>query len=268
MNPDSIAIALNDTDDEARLAAIAEIAENTAALSDDSLDALLRCLGANRKIIQRRAAETLAGLAKRDTRIVEKVRDALGGTDSRMRWGAAYALGLIDDALDLSAMPTLVEVLASSDGDVRWAAAELVVRLGKENHNAVGKQLLALAQDGNLNARKMALYCLRDVGGPREDLLNAVETCCAEHHSLVKMAALSLLSRMENAGERAATLAIRLLENDSDEGVRRCAAVALGHIGDRSTRVIEALTRAAGSDHDIYMKRAAQAALMRLGTTK
>jgi len=267
MNPDSIAIALNDADDEPRLAAIARVAENPAGLSDASLDALLRCLGANRKIIQRRAAEALAVVAQRDPRIVEKLRNALSGNDSRMRWGVAYALGLIDDALDLRAMPVLVEALASSDGDVRWAAAELVVRLGEKNHDAVGKQLIALAHDGNLNARKMALYCLRDVGGPREDVLEAAESCCAEHHGLLKMAALSLLSRMENAGERAAALAIRLLEYDPDEGVRRCAAVALGHIGNRSPRVTEALACAANAGDDIYMKRAAQAALARLGTT-
>src|SRR3984885_4535333 len=144
MNPDSIAVALNDADDEARLAAIGEVAANHAAMSDASLDALVRCLGANRKIIQRRAAEALAVVAQENPRIVEKLRDALSGNDSRMRWGLAYALGLIDDALDLRAMPALVETLASSDGDVRWDVRELVVRVGKSHHDAVSEQLIAL----------------------------------------------------------------------------------------------------------------------------
>ncbi len=266
MNQDSLATALNDSDSEARLAAIGEVAEHSHdALREPTLEALIRCLGASRKIIQRRAAEALAASAPHDARIVEKLRAALPDSDSRMRWGTAYALGLIDDALDLRAMPALVEALASSDGDVRWAAAELVVRLGKTNRDAISNQLIAIARDGNLNARKMALYCLRDVGGPIEDLLSVAEHCCGENHSLLKMAALSLLARLENGSHQAAALAIRLLEHDPDAGVRRCAAVALGHIDDRSPRVVEALAQLAKQEDDIYMKRAAQAALARLG---
>jgi len=57
MNQDSLATALNDSDSEARLAAIGEVTEHSHdALSEPALDALTGCLGANRKIIQRRAA--------------------------------------------------------------------------------------------------------------------------------------------------------------------------------------------------------------------
>ena len=180
--------------------------------------------------------------------------------DQRARWGAAYALGLItlDDALDLRAMPVLLEALASNDGDVRWAAAELIVRLGRKNPDTVSKRLIELAGHGNLNARKMALYCLRDVGGPHDALLAVAESCCGDHHTLLKMAALSLLTRIHDGGDRAAALAIRLLQGDPDGGVRRCAAVALGHLGNRSPHVTEALTRAAKAEGDIYMKRAAR----------
>jgi len=270
MNHDAVAIALNDADPEVRLAAIREVADNPQmTLGEPALEAVLQCLGANRKVIQRRAAEALAASALHDARIIEKLRVMLSHDESRARWGAAYALGLInlDDALDLRAMPSLIEALSSNDGDIRWAAAELTVRLGKKNRDAVSEQLIALAESGNLNARKMALYCLRDVGGARKDLLGVAESCCGDHHSLLKMAALSLLPRIEDPGDRAAALAIQLLEGDPDGGVRRCAAVALGHIGNRSTRVIEALTRAANIEDDIYMKRAAQGALTRLGVT-
>jgi len=268
MNHDTLAIALNDGDMEVRLGAIREVAENPQiTLAEPALDALIRCLGANRKIIQRSAAEALAASALHEARVVEKLRAILSHHDPRARWGAAYALGLVnlDDALDLRAMPSLVEALSSSDGDLRWAAAELIVRLGRKNSDAVSSQLIALARDGNLNARKMALYCLRDVGGPREELLAVAENCCDDHQSLLKMAALSLLARLEDSGDCAAALAIRLLEEDPNAGVRRCAAVALGHIGNRSPRVTEALTRAANADGDIYMKRAAEGALTRLG---
>ncbi len=271
MNQDALAIALEDADPEVRLAAIAEVADNPqATLADAALDALIRCLGANRKVIQRRAAEALAALSQYDERIVEKTRAMLSHSDARARWGAAYALGLLsgDDALDLRAMPALVEAIASSDGDVRWAAAELIVRLGKIHRDAVSRELIALADGGNLNARKMALYCLRDVGGPRDSLLTVAENACSDHQSLLKMAALSLLTRIENPGDRAAALAIRLLESDPDGGVRRCAAVALGHLGNLSAQVTEALTRAANAEGDIYMKRVALSALTRLGAAR
>jgi HEAT repeat protein len=286
MNPDHIAVALSDNDADARLAAIAEVAENPQVpLPDAALDALIECLGANRKVIQRRGAEALAAAAAHDPRIVEKLRAALSHPSSRARWGAAYALGLVaaDDTLDLRVLPSLLEALASLDGDLRWAAAELVVRLGRKDRTAVGSRLIELARDGNLNARKMALYCLRDIGGPRDELFAAAENCCRDHHSLLKMAALSLLARIEPAPEsqasrdsqaphdardhddRAAALAIRLLHDDPDAGVRRCAAVALGHLGNRSAHVIAALQHAADLEGDIYMKRAVDGALARLG---
>jgi HEAT repeat protein len=268
MNQDALAIALEDADPQVRLTAISKVADNPqATLTNAALDTLLRCLGANRKVIQRRAAEALAARSQFDERVVEKTRAMLSHSDSRARWGAAYALGLLrgDNALDLRAMPALVEAIASSDGDVRWAAAELIVRLGKTHRDDVSRELIALADSGNFNARKMALYCLRDVGGPRDALLAAAENACNDHHSLLKMAALSLITRIENPGDRAAALAIRLLESDPDGGVRRCAAVALGHLGNASRQVTEALTRAANAEGDIYMKRAALGALTRLG---
>ena len=268
MTQEALILALKDTGPEARLEAIREVAENPAfALSEPALDALVECVGANRKAIQRRAAEALAALALHDARIIEKLRAALSHADSRARWGAAYALGLValEGAFDLAAMPALIEAISSSDGDVRWAAAELIVRLAKSHRDAVSNRLIELTRAGNLNARKMALYCLRDVGGPREDLLAVAESCSGDHPSLLKMAALSLIPRIENPGERATNLAIHLLEDDPDAGVRRCAAVALGHLANRSPRVTEALVRAAKADGDLSMQRAAQGALARLG---
>ncbi len=268
MNQATLLVALNDADPEVRQAAILEVAENPQiTLSEPSLDALISCLGAGRKAIQRRAAEALAASALHDPRVVEKLRAMFAHPDPRARWGAVYALGLVtlDDALDLRAMAVLLDTLASNDGDVRWAAAELIVRLGGKNPATVSAQLVELAGHGNLNARKMALYCLRDVGGPHDALLAVAESCCGDQHTLLKMAALSLLARIHHAGDRAAALAIRLLQGDPDGGVRRCAAVALGHLGNHAPFVTDALTCAANAEGDIYMQRAAQGALTRLG---
>ena len=270
MNPDTLATELNDADPEVRLSAIQHLGANPdLPIPIATLEALLGCLGANRKVVQRRAAEVLAVAASRDTIIVDKLRIALSNTTERARWGAAYALGLIttDGALDLRTMPALVEALSSDDGDIRWAAAELVVRLATANRDAVSDQLIRIAREGKLNARKMALYCLRDVGGPRQQLLAVAESCCEGPHSLLKMAALSLLTRLTDSSDRASNLAIRLLEDDPEAGVRRCAAVALGHLGNRSTPVLDALKRAATNEADVFLKRSATRALTRLETS-
>jgi hypothetical protein len=57
------------------------------------------------------------------------------------------------------------------------------------------------------------------------------------------------------------------MQNDPDAGVRRCAAVALGHLGNHSALVTDALVRAAKIDGDVSMQRAANGALTRLGVS-
>ena len=54
----------------------------------------------------------------------------------------------------------LCEALADDDGDIRWAAANLIVRLGREYPAEIRERLLALGADSDRNVRKMALYCL------------------------------------------------------------------------------------------------------------
>ena len=86
MTQDAIALALSDAGPEVLLEAIREVAEDpTIALSEPALNALVASVGANRKVIQRRAAEALAGLAWHDARVIEKLRAALSNADSRAR---------------------------------------------------------------------------------------------------------------------------------------------------------------------------------------
>lgn len=269
-NVETLARELDSPDAEVRLSAIARVVASVnenpeAPLAPLALDALLRSLGAERKAVARRAVDALARMAQYDARIVARLRDALGSEDRRTRWGAAYTLGMVDGALDLRALPSLLEALSSDDGDIRWAAAELVVRMGRANHDLVVSALIAAARDGDLNPRKMALYCLRDLAVGGDEILDLAENCCAESHILIKLAALSLISRLSEPGDRAASLVRRLLEADPDAGVRRSAAVALGHIGNRSDAVFAALRKAAVSDDDLFLKRSAQRALERLG---
>ena len=79
---------------------------------------------------------------------------------TRQRWGAAYALSLLGDAPPVT-LPTLLEALGSDDGDVRWAAGNILARL--RGDTALVDALQQLLGTGNPAQRKMAAYCLRDL---------------------------------------------------------------------------------------------------------
>ncbi len=266
LTDDPLAAELAAADEGSRLKAIARIMELPAApLSQAALEALLRCAGAESKAEQRRAAEALAATARHDPRITERLRGSLRAGSARARWGAAYALGLLCDALDPAALPSLAEALSNRDGDVRWAAAELIVRLGRAAPDPVLAEMKRLGREGEARARRMALYCLRDLGARGEDLLALAGDCCEESDALLRLAALSMVSRLDGGDPRGAELAMRLLSSDPHAGVRRSAAAALGSIGNRSDAVVRALRRAAEDGSDRSLKRSAEAALRRLG---
>jgi HEAT repeat protein len=260
---DNIADDLAARDPVRRLGAIARIADGGCApLSDGALAALVACLGAERKAVQRRAADALA-VAREDPRVAPAVNAALNSPDARLRWGAAFALGAIG-TLTIDALPALCEALESPDGDLRWAAHDLLVRLGHQ-HPVVRTALLGLAAGSDPVVRKMALYCLRDLGAAGDQLVSLLEGALASPDAPLRLAALSALVHMKPPASGAAAIASRCLAADPDHGVRRAAAIALGHLGNRAPEIFDQLRRAAEHASDHSLARAARAALTRLG---
>ena len=96
-------------------------------MSADELAQALDELGHARKAIQRPAAERLADAARGDPSLRAPIAALLRSPDARRRWGAAYALAQLE-AAPLDALPVMLEALGSSDGDVRWASARLLIR--------------------------------------------------------------------------------------------------------------------------------------------
>ncbi len=262
-----VASDLNDIDPGRRLGAIELILSAPASLlSDEVLDALVGCVGAAQKAIQRRAIDALAMVAgSGDARIVERLRRALSSDDRRLRWGAAYALAQIGSgAFAMDVADALSEALSDDDGDIRWAAANLLVRLGREYPDEIRERLIVLGADNDHNARKMALYCIRDLGFGGADLLAVLERAVHDSDVHVRLAALAVLTRLTDASDAAAKLALSCLETDSDPGVRRAAAVALGNLHITSPRAAAALRTAAADNADASLARAARGALERL----
>jgi HEAT repeat protein len=262
-----VASGLSDIDPGRRLAAIDLILSAPAEpLSDEGVARLVSCVGAAQKTVQRRAIDALAMIAKSgDARIVERLRRALVGDDRRMRWGAAYALGQIGaGAFAMHVADALCEALSDEDGDIRWAAANLLVRLGRDYPEEIRARLIVLGADSDHNARKMALYCIRDLGFAGADLLAVLKHAVHDPDVHVRLAALAVLTRLTDASDAAAKLALECLETDSDPGVRRAAAVALGNFHINSPRAASALRNAAADNTDSSLARAARGALERL----
>jgi HEAT repeat protein len=236
--------------------------------SSDStkVESLVRQLGDARKAVQRRAIDELAGMAASgNPLVIEKLRESVASVDRRVRWAAAYALAQIGaGAFAMDSADALCEAMSDEDGDIRWAATNLMVQLGRENLPEISLRLLELAADGDHNARKMALYCIRDLEISGPELLAVVERAVHDSDVHVRLASLAVLSRLRDAPEAAVRIMLDCLKSDPDAGVRRAAASALGNIRSASAEAVTALTSAAADRSDESLARSARGALDRL----
>lgn len=250
--------ALRASDLATRLAAIATLAKGDAPAADE-LAALAEALGDGRKAVERGAAEAFAALAARGVAVERVLDEALASSLPRRRWGAAYAVSLLGEP-PLRTLPVLLDALGVDDGDVRWAAAGIVVRL--RDREATTRALLELLRAGNGRQRKMALYCLRDLDARSADVEPAVLRALGDADWDVRLAAITTLPRVALDRRAAAERLVLVLETGEIRD-RRAAAAALGALEERSPRVVAAL-RACGPD-DPALRRAAERALARLG---
>ena len=232
------------------------------------VEKLTRELGDARKTVQRRAIDELAAIAASGNPIVtEKLRQSIASANRRVRWAAAYALGQIGaGAFAIDSADALCEAMSDDDGDIRWAATGLMVRLGRENLAPISARLLKLASDpaSDRNARKMALYCIRDLDLLGPEILAVVERAAHDSDVHIRLAALAVLSRLRDAPEAAARIMLGCLKSDPDAGVRRAAASALGNIQIATADATAALMSAAADRSDESLARAARGALDRL----
>jgi HEAT repeat protein len=139
-----------------------------------------------------------------------------------------------------------------------------MVRLGRENLPEISARLLKLAAGGDRNARKMALYCIRDLEIAGPELLAVAGRAVHDSDVHVRLAALAVLSRMRDATAQAVRIMLDCLKSDPDAGVRRAAASALGNTTSATADAMAALASAAADSTDESLARAARGALNRL----
>jgi HEAT repeat protein len=241
-----------------RLAAMGDLVARGSA-SPEELAALAGCLDAEPKLVPRRAAETFAALAAGGVAVGDVLRAGLAGPRARGRWGAAYALARVGPPPP-EVLPVLLDALGEDDGDVRWAAADILVRL--PDSEAVATAVRRLAAEGNPAQRKMALYCLRDRDARGPAVEAVVLAGLDDPTAGVRLAAMASLARLAADRARAADRLAAALD-DADAGVRRAAAAALGTLGAPTPVALAALRRAAEAP-DPSLRRAAGRALQRL----
>jgi HEAT repeat protein len=229
-------------------------------MTSDERDRAFAELGHARKAVQRPAAERLAAAAREDAAIRAALATRLASSDSRERWGAAYALAHVEPA-PRDAMPVLLDALASSDGDVRWAAARLVVRAIRHEPE-LAALVPPLVGAASPLQRKMALYCLRDLAAAVAVDGTGIAPALGDVDPAVRMAAMAaalvVLPRTADLAERIATLL-----DDGEPGVRRVAALTVGQLGIATPAVVGRLD-AATSSGDATLAKTARDALSRL----
>ena len=232
-------------------------------MTSEELARALAELGHARKAVQRPAAERLAAAAREDAVVRAAIAARLASTDPRERWGAAYALAHVEPA-PRDAMPVLLDALASSDGDLRWAAARLVVSAIR-HEPALAALVSPLVGAQSPLQRKMALYCLRDLAGAAALDGSGIAPALGDGDPAVRMAAmaaaLAVLPSTADLADRIASLL-----DDPEPGVRRVAAVTLGQLGVATPAVVGRLDVATSSDDDA-LARTARNALSRLGAS-
>jgi HEAT repeat protein len=248
---------------EFSLGAALDMVENivrSAAASPEELERLIGYLESSEKPLQRRAVDALLALHEHGRAVEAPLLAALSSSVMRRRFAAAYALARIGQ-LPAAGVKALLEALGDADSDVRWAAADILVRL------PTSRDLEAALRDhlerGGAVTRRMTLHCLRKRRVESERTREKIVAATADADAMVRIAAVSCLAGIAMNREESAACIVALV-GDTDERVRRAAVASLATLGLRSQPVIEALRRAA-TDLDPSMRRAAERSLRCLG---
>jgi HEAT repeat protein len=225
------------------------------------LGRLIGLLASASKEERRRAAAELIASAPPDEASRAALRAALADHDANRRFGAAFVLfrmGHRDDGVFRGAL----SALGDGDGDVRWAAAEIVVSLvGSDDSRRA--RVRELAADADAPGRRMALYCLRDLGGNEDDVC---VTALSAPDVAVRLAAVACLGRMAVLSLRGVDSLLAAIAHDTDAGVRRAATVALRHATNHDAMVRPVLEEIRARSTDADHVRAAERALEDLAT--
>ncbi len=221
---------LNGDDPAARAAACRAIAEDPAGAL--LVEPLVLALADPDRAVARAAREALIALARRSDGVVPLLRGALRGTgagdaarrarDQRVQ--AALTLARLEPP-GPGLLPALVDGLGARDGDVRWAAARVLVDIGRLHPEIVGVLIGLVRSAGDPSARRMAGFALRELA---PDLPAAAQALLAATHDDDRDVRRAAVTALAGLLDPPATVAERLaaLCSDPDEILARLATLA------------------------------------------
>lgn len=258
----SLADRLRDPDPGERRAACLEAPEDPAVAL--FLESLAGALGDPVKAVSRAAADALVRIGRREGAVHDVLREALRSDSPGRRFAALYAsVRLAPPQPGL--LPAAVEALGSADGDVRWAAAKILVDMGRLHGEVLGV-LVGLVRGGpSPTARRMAAFALRELAPDRPEAARVLLEATHEGDVSVRRAAFTALAALIDPPPEALARLRDALGSEPDAAARRIAAVALGELGRQHAGGLDAASRdalrAAAAAGDAGLRRAAERAL-------
>lgn len=225
---------------------------------DDRTTALIAELDQSDKPAIRAAVDALIALAADSPRLRERLQRRLTEAGHRNYWPVAYILGSLPN-LSRAAALGLLEALDHREPDIRWAVSLLLARVAKNNADLVSS-LVRLCASGSDNQKRMALYCLRDLGLADPASAAAMLDALADPEPSVRVAAAICLKSRSGLAVEGKKILLDIYLNDQELKVRHAAAVALATLGDPAAEFVAALEKNSRIE-DEQVKKAAAAAL-------
>jgi hypothetical protein len=259
---------LRDPDPDARRAACREAPDDPSAVL--LVDALCAALADPAKEVAREASRALSEIGARHGGVTAALGAALRGPDPRARLFAALAIGRLGPP-PLRLLPALVDALALADGDLRFAAARLLVDLGRTEPEVLGMLCALVSGDERPEIRRMAVFALRELAPDREETSRALVAASRAGDAALRRAALASFAALRDPDAAVFARLCEAMAGDADPAARALAAGALcelasAHPERAGADVRRALAAAAGAGPPAA-RQAASRALERLGAT-
>jgi len=205
------------------------------AIPDDPAAALLieplaAVLGDREPGVARAAIEALVAIGRSDAEVVPLGRRVLRGDSPRARLPAALLLARLEPP-GPELFPALVEGLAHPEGPWRWAAARVLVEIGRLHGETLTLLLGLVATSEDPATQRMAIYALRELAPDRPDAATALLAASRAPELPVRRAALVAMGGLfEPPPEVLARL--REVARGDEPGLRKLGEAALRGLGD------------------------------------
>jgi len=255
---------LRDPDLETRRSACAEAATDPSAIL--LVDALCAALADDEKIVARTASDALAAIGARDATVPGHLHALLGAESPDARWWAAFTIARLEPP-PIKLLPTLLAALEHEQGDVRWSAAKILVEMGRLQAEVLPVVLHFVTSDERPAARRMAIFCLRELAPDRPETAHALLDASRAADLEVRRAALGAMAALMEPPAAAWVRLTEAAETDADPASRRLAVGAIAGLarGPGGAPGREWLRHAAEASDDPRTREAALRALAQHG---